>query len=73
MSEKVMNNPDLRGQIFKFFRKKSKVKCVFCEKIIVLEKKNRTEYLAFDDILGKYYMCIRCFDKKRYYLEWYEF
>ena len=68
-----MNNPDLRREIFKFLRKKPRIKCIFCERILVWNKKKQVEYLTFKDTLGKYHTCIKCFDSKRYYLEWYEF
>ena len=68
-----MNNPDLRREIFKYFRRDARIKCVFCNKIIIWDKKKQVEYLTFRDTLGKYHTCIKCFDSKMYFLKWYEF
>ncbi len=44
MSLDVMNNDDLRRIIWSFLRKKAKLSCNVCEKVIIWDKKIRCAY-----------------------------
>lgn len=62
MSEMVMNNPDLRGIIFSFFRKKPKIICSTCNKVCVWDKKIINNYIEIPtkDNSIIYNQCINC-------------
>ena len=64
MSEKVMNNNDLRNLIFSYFRREPEIKCQKCKKVCVWNKnkiiRNYIEIPAFDHTVI-FYQCTNCY------------
>ena len=64
MSEKVMNNNDLRNLIFSYFRKEPEIKCQKCKNVCVWDKnkiiRNYIEIPAFDYTVI-FYQCVNCY------------
>ena len=44
MSFDVMNNDDLKRYILGFLRKKAKLNCIICEKVLIWDKIERESY-----------------------------
>lgn len=63
MSEKVMNNKDLRNIIFSFFRKEPEIICQQCKKVCIWNKKKFRNYVEIPtlDYTVIYYQCVNCF------------
>jgi hypothetical protein len=63
MSEKVMNNFDLRNIIFSYFRKKPEITCQKCKKVCVWNKKIIRKYIEIPilDYTIIYYQCTDCY------------
>tara|TARA_A100001015_G_C14645110_1_gene576940 strand:+ start:275 stop:505 length:231 start_codon:yes stop_codon:yes gene_type:complete len=73
MSFIVMNNNDLRREILSFLRKKARISCCRCNKIIIWDKKCRCKYIenkyTSSNKLEKY-NCIDCYKKDMIFLVW---
>ena len=63
MSEKVMNNNDLRNIIFSYFRKEPEITCQNCKKVCVWDKKIIRNYMEIQilDHTIIYYQCVDCY------------
>ncbi len=63
MSEKVMNNFDLRNIIFSYFRKKPEIICQKCKKVCIWDKKIIRKYIEIPilDYTVIYYQCTDCY------------
>ena len=67
---KVMNNDDLRREIFKYLRKKPKISCFECMKVLVWDKKVRDSFIKLEKNNKIYYNCNNCFNNKMKFLTW---
>lgn len=77
MSDTVMNNNDLRRLIFSFLRKKAKLNCGYCNKVLIWDKKVCDFYgicengdSMFDNMYSSFYKCIPCWKKDMLFLTW---
>ena len=62
MSEKVMNNKDLRNIILSYFRTKAEIECCSCKKPCVFNKKVINRYVEIPtlDYTVIFYQCLEC-------------
>jgi hypothetical protein len=61
MSYAVMNNEDLRREIWSYLRKEPKVECMYCKDVCVWDKKVIKEYYE-DKIMDIVrYKCVYCY------------
>ena len=62
MSEKVMNNNDLRNIILSYFRKEPKIICCTCKKVCVWSEKVIRKYIEIPtcDYTVIYKQCMDC-------------
>lgn len=62
MSSLVMNNNDLRGIIFSYFRKEPKVICGSCKKVCIWDNKIIRRYIEIPvkDHFVVYKQCLEC-------------
>ncbi len=63
MSEKVMNNKDLRNIIFSYFRKEPEIVCQKCKNVCVWNNRKIRNYIEIPilDFTAIFYKCINCY------------
>ncbi len=62
-----MNNNDLRRYILSFLRKKAKLHCYVCDKVLIWDKKVREEYYVINYNES---MCSYCHKYQMRFLTW---
>ena len=73
-----MNNNDLRREIFTFLRKKAKLNCRDCNRVLIWDRKpvcafysiNDNSNLTIGNIKERYSTCDTCWRNDMYFLTW---
>ena len=58
----VMNNYDLRREIWSYLRKEARIRCSLCYNVCIWDKKKRCKYLYSSKYINskKTYVCQKC-------------
>jgi hypothetical protein len=65
---KVMNNNDLRRFIFTFFRKKAKLYCGNCNRVLIWDQKPVCAYYTSNNT--NHAKCSNCWKRDMFFLTW---